>query len=503
MFGSLLINLQSLISSRFLVGSFFPVLAFWVANGAMLFVLNAPFHDYVVSGRSAETEMSAFILSIVLVAIAFSAYAEAALLPAIQYLMEGNWQSGVTSFFVPAQTALYDRIQDEIAENSSARGTFGHRSCEQLAGLWTGTLAGAANVGSGKGSTFDARTADSARQVAALEASVQPTDDQITFVVVALARDLVAHDPFVPVGAPLKQLWDRLDHVIKQATKERRARPELFEVMLRSARMIGRRLNPNSLASDISARPELKRLAARRLKSLPIAGDDIARAVTLLCNDLKRHDANAKDEEGDAPLDLAQKQVLALMEYATQYAASRYRSLVNRAHFDFGAFPLAGTRMGNIARSVSEYAYQRYRLNFELFWPRLQLFAQKDKEFGAMLQGAQTQLDFLVSCSALTLFWTILWSVWLAVSQGPGYLFLGVALLGPGAAYILYCVAVAQYRTLANILRSAVDLYRFDLLESLHHGKPSSVGGESELWSNIDALHALYEIRDLKYEPKA
>src|SRR4029077_15682683 len=125
---------------------------------------------------------------------------------------------------------------------------------------------------------------------------------------------------------------------------------------------------------------------------------------------------------------------------ANQYAPSQYRSLVTRRQFEFGSLPLAPTRMGNVARSVQSYAVERYDFNFELFWSRLQLPAQKDKDFGALLQGAKTQLDFLVSCSALTFLWTLIWAIWLFASSGPVLAFVGVAILGPLAAYAWYRV---------------------------------------------------------------
>jgi hypothetical protein len=68
--------------------------------------------------------------------------------------------------------------------------------------------------------------------------------------------------------------------------------------------------------------------------------------------------------------------------------------------------------------------------------------------------------------------------------------------------YACYLVAVAQYRTLADLLRSSVDLFRFDLLAALRHPQPDGVKEERYLWGKVDALHILYEIDDLPYVPR-
>jgi hypothetical protein len=44
-------------------------------------------------------------------------------------------------------------------------------------------------------------------------------------------------------------------------------------------------------------------------------------------------------------------------------------------------------------------------------------------------------------------------------------------------------------------------LFRFDLLAALHYPQASGVHEERELWRTIDALHVLYELRDVRLTP--
>jgi hypothetical protein len=277
---------------------------------------------------------------------------------------------------------------------------------------------------------------------------------------------------------------------------------EEWKNALLTARMAGHARPANGYRRDMESGLEVDRLARLRRRARPISGEELDNAVALLVLDLRAHNANRAGPVGHVrDLDDVHTLLVTLIEYADDYAANQYRLLVTRGQFDFGALPLAPTRMGNVARTVQNYAVQRYDFNFDLFWSRLQLPAQKDKDFGPVLLGAKMQLDFLVSCSALTLLWTLVWALWLILSAGPVELFVGVAVLGPAMAYFWYRIAVAQYRTLNDLLRSSIDLFRFDLLAALGYPKPDAVLQERELWGTIDALHALHEMRDLRYVP--
>src|SRR5664279_2416982 len=121
MFTSLLSSLQTLISTGFLVGSFFPTLAFWFGHAAMLYCLNTPFQKYVQSNIGQTGGLAALVAASALVAVAFTAYAESALLPAIQSFMEGNWSQWLVSLFSPPQVRRYERLSQEIVKNNQLR----------------------------------------------------------------------------------------------------------------------------------------------------------------------------------------------------------------------------------------------------------------------------------------------------------------------------------------------------------------------------------------------
>jgi hypothetical protein len=88
---------------------------------------------------------------------------------------------------------------------------------------------------------------------------------------------------------------------------------------------------------------------------------------------------------------------------------------------------------------------------------------------------------------------------------GTGRLaFLFVALAGPLIAYAWYRAGVAQYRTFADVLRTSIDLFRFDLLNDLHIALPGDVPEEQALWDTLHRIHSFYEPQPLNYQhPKS
>jgi hypothetical protein len=507
MFTSLLANLQTLISTRFLVASFFPTMAFGFANALMLFCLNAPFHEYVVANGDLGVGLASLTVAAALVGLAFLAYAEGALLPTIQSVMEGNWPPRIASLFGRSQMNRYDQLQQEMKRTSLLYRSFSTMAdSRRIRKSWREKLQDARDRGADAGNGYVLGAA-SAKAVLDLDALSRErrhlTDHEIGEAVDAFCTDLGQND----IGLPgpqddhaLEAVYHLLSVIIDGAEKVasryeeegKRLRPQLTD-----ARIAGNLQRTNDYARDDTSVKLVGELADLRRAAQPITADQVRAAIGALVPHLRANNADV----GAGALEDVRQLLWDLIDYAEQYATSRFRSLRITQQFEYGTFPLAPTRMGNVARTVQNYTVQRYDLNFEILWSRLQIFAQKDKDFGPTLQAAKTQLDFLISCSAWTFVWSLVWAVWLCLSQGPAPLFLGVALLGPLLSYVWYRAAVAQYRTVADLLRSSVDLFRFDLLAALRYPQPGSVQEETELWRTVDALHARYELYDLRYVP--
>jgi hypothetical protein len=412
MLSTVFTNLQTLIPGRFVVSSFFPMLAFSVANGGMLFWLNAPFRALASKTMNESTAgQSTFLIGVVVIGLTMLAYISSALLPPTQLIMEGRWPDWLIGIFAPAQAKRLEHIENEALANDRRRGEL-----EAVVG--------------GKTKAAD---------------------------------------------------WvDRL-YAARRAGSGAHANLNNFTLKHPAAEVVGR----------------LKR---RRGRNEPIHAEAIEGAVNALVGVLGANDADVAGPDGDYALEVTLASLQRLVSYAIARAQSEELRLLNKVRFGYGSHRVAPTLMGNIANTVQSYAEERYSLNFEVFWVRMQRAIHHDKEFAPILEQAKMQLDFLISCAGLTAVWS---AIWFAIVAGVGLglrAFLLASVAGPVIAYTWYRIAVAQYQTYADVLRTSIDLFRFDLLKDLHFALPDDIPGERELWDTLHRVHSLYEPQGLRYQ---
>ncbi len=247
-----------------------------------------------------------------------------------------------------------------------------------------------------------------------------------------------------------------------------------------------------------------RRLVLRSTLGLSIDPEQLAAAAGLLREVLLNNSA-ALPTEPSRFLQSLHSQLLDCFSYAlNQYEHTRI-VVANAQQFNFpagvgvtapgrvGSSPkasvtayrlLAPTKMGNIGRTVQSYGMTRYSLDVDVFWSRLQQVVQASAaDFYATIQDAKAQLDCFVAFWWLTLIFTAGWSVTLLIGGSHPRYFLAVSLAGPFLVVGFYRLAANSYRVFADLLRSAIDIYRFNLLKALHVSLPSGSEEESDLWN--------------------
>ena len=267
---------------------------------------------------------------------------------------------------------------------------------------------------------------------------------------------------------------------------------------LMDAAVQGNQAHPGHNAYDGETGPAADALATlrrRREKAEPPKLEELERAVAEFAAALSSNDVNA----GSRALSNDRLDLLVLFDYAEDEWAERELALANRLRARFGTGAVAATAFGNVGRSMQSYAVGRYRLNLPTFWSRLQPLVQKHQEFYAGLQDAKVQLDFLVSCVFLSGLSTVVWLVVLPVSVGPGWPLLAVVVLGPLATRMFYLTATENYVAFGELVRTSIDLYRFDLLDALAVARPRSLRDERVLWDALQRASAGQEGIDLSY----
>jgi len=163
---------------------------------------------------------------------------------------------------------------------------------------------------------------------------------------------------------------------------------------------------------------------------------------------------------------------------------------------------LAPTQFGNIGRTMRSYALTRYALDLDLFWTRLQRSIQNsggNDKFYQVLSEGKAQVDFFVAMTFLAAVFTVVWVTTLFIQMRRPGAFLAVALLGPVAMYTFYILACQAYRVFADLIRTGVDTYRFQLLLDLKVAMPAGSREEQDLWDLLGGRTGYDTKADLLY----
>jgi hypothetical protein len=147
------------------------------------------------------------------------------------------------------------------------------------------------------------------------------------------------------------------------------------------------------------------------------------------------------------------------------------------------------TRLGNILKAAEDYpAYEgRYGMDAVFFWPRL--FAVMSDSIRSALSDARANFVLLLNVGTLALLLTAGSLAALAFATiHPAAAFWASAAAGAVVAYLMYRSALGPARAYAELVRSAFDLYRGDLLTQLKLSEPATFDGERALWSNLGQM---------------
>ena len=250
--------------------------------------------------------------------------------------------------------------------------------------------------------------------------------------------------------------------------------------------------NVSGFDSTSPTAKQIDDLQILRSQAKGFTSDDIGAAVKLLATTLETNDESFEDATGHRGLREKRFVILELIDYAEDYWSSVELRQFNERQSRFGLSFVAPTAMGNVALTMQAYALIRYQLNLEKFWGDLQTILQtSNRDFFAQLQDAKTQLDFLVTCYWLSALVTLGCGAGLLIEGRSVGLFLLVVFGGPIGAYFFYLLAVKSYQSFAELVRIGVDLYRFQLLDSLRIARPRTARDERAIWSVLQRLSYL------------
>ncbi len=129
----------------------------------------------------------------------------------------------------------------------------------------------------------------------------------------------------------------------------------------------------------------------------------------------------------------------------------------------------------------------------------MQAIIAEDSAFSALLDESKLKLDFAVSMTAVSGLFAISSIVPVALFVELFYLVLLVPAIALGAMVLFYLLAVRAYRALGEVLRSAIDIFRFELMEKLHLKKPKNSEDEKAIWEKLSDHMKLMGTDQIEY----
>ena len=226
----------------------------------------------------------------------------------------------------------------------------------------------------------------------------------------------------------------------------------------------------------------IDRLEEKRESASLITSAELEAAVAGLESALAQVDRRA-----NAALQADYSSLLSIVDYAEDFSNIEFSNAIGDIERTFGE-AVRPTRMGNVAEALDRYGSSRYSMNLAVFWSRMQVVIQDRKEIYGSLLDAKCQLDFLVMCCWLCLVTSAGWLVGVQWLPFSAELYFVLLVVFPLAARVFYELAVENYLVLADLVRSIVDLYRFQLLRSLHVAPPRGIREERAVWSALGQL---------------
>lgn len=497
MLSTFLNQIQTYFSKYFIIGNFFPMLAFAFVNGMAAYLIFHSWRSWVDANLfDASAKHGAFFTASVIVGIILAAYVLSSLNTFLRRLLEGKWWQPLATLFIPAQKRRRERLLEEI--NNAAMDIIDLRDADE----WQKELRTARETGrsqeQNRGADFNAKTGELTNILAPLEekgsqgtsisrAELEPCKLKIKVLLESygayLNQDLEEQH---------KRLLALIDYA--QLNDSNQLKNELLTA-LQTAESHRRQQHKQSVKQIAKLGELLRPLDKKRNKDETIQATDFEPCLRKMNELLATYDVDSYPA-----LDIQHRHLIGLISYANERAYGRHARMQNEVNSNFGAQEVAPTKMGNVANTIQSYAVRRYHCNLEIIWSNLQRVVQKDEKAQAALQESKTQLDFLIACCWLTLLSTASWVVILAFSEPSRWGFFLVAIGGPLISYIWYRAAAEQYRSFADVAMTTLDVFRFDLLRELHLRLPADVEDERFMWESFDQLATYGENKNFRYE---
>ena len=167
------------------------------------------------------------------------------------------------------------------------------------------------------------------------------------------------------------------------------------------------------------------------------------------------------------------------------------------------------TTMADARFLAESYSLNAYNVDFSYLWPRLQVVLPDQGAQGTVdsyndrLISARSRVDFAVLCTVLALTIPPVWLPLLAFRGSSILLFVAVWFVAPLVIAFFYQLAVESQFEFGEVIKSAIDKYRFNVLGELRLSLPPTLQSERALWGELRVVEQIASTTDLYYRHPA
>lgn len=176
-----------------------------------------------------------------------------------------------------------------------------------------------------------------------------------------------------------------------------------------------------------------------------------------------------------------------------------YADLEEDFAFRFDPLTIEPSTIGNLESALSHYAFDRYGMSYEIFWAHLMTLKADDEAFQTQITDTESRIELMANLIALSLVFVLFWPVyfWFLYDGDARWLWAGSTLLLPALGVTVYYLAMLySTQTLMRLKRSAIDLFRFELIDEYNVSRPKNLLAEKKLWTTIHRHRAFGEANE-------
>jgi hypothetical protein len=160
-----------------------------------------------------------------------------------------------------------------------------------------------------------------------------------------------------------------------------------------------------------------------------------------------------------------------------------YRRIAARnSRYPVDQMNIGPSLLANVQEAQRADLQRSYGIDIGVFWSSLQKIASGDEKFAAILENSKARLDFSVALAAVSAIFMLCWLLFYGLIASSWTVYLIVAGVAIVATIITRQLVLLNYQSFAETVRTTVELFRFELLKSMHVPLPLDSDAEKQTW---------------------